>query len=99
MSDRSLADGDVLTAEQARRLLALPKSTFYALVQAGFIAHAHIPSPTGGRGLIRVLRSDVATFLERTRQAGTRAPTTPDVDDLLRRVRSRRRAIGPPNRE
>jgi len=95
----TLRDGDVLTAEQARRLLALPRSTFYALVQAGLLPHCRIPSPTGGRGAIRVLRSDVAAFLERTRCRATRAATAPDVDALLRRVRARGRGIGPPNGE
>jgi excisionase family DNA binding protein len=83
----AVAAGDVLTGEQARRLLALPKSTFYGLIAAGHLPHCRIPSPTGGRGAIRVLRSDVAAFLERARQAAPRAPVAPDVDALLAKVR------------
>ena len=84
---RTVAEGDVLTAEQARRLIALPKSTFYELVRLGRIAHYRVPSPKGGRALIRVHRADITAFLEGARQAATRVPVRVDVDGLLRKVR------------
>jgi len=85
-----LAEGDLLTVPQVQRLLPVGRSTVYALVATGLIPGIRVPTAGGGRGRLLIHRDDLSEFVARARQAATRAPTRPDVDALLRKVRGGR---------
>jgi hypothetical protein len=68
-------------------------------VEEGQIPCDRVQALGTSRGRVLVHRADLEAFVQRARQAAPRAPTAPDVDQLLRRVRARRRGIGPPNGE
>ncbi len=84
-----LAPGDLLSVAEARRILPLPKSTFYELIRTGALPHVRVPTASGGRGRVFVFRADLEAFVARSRQAATPAPTRVDVDKLLERVRGK----------
>lgn len=88
-----------MTVPQALKLLPVGRATFYRLIEEGQIPCCRVRALGSRRGRVLIHRGDLEAFVERTRQAAPRAPVAPDVDALLRRVRSRRPRIGPPNGE
>lgn len=95
----SISPGDLLSVPEALRLVPIGRATFYRLIEEGQIPCYRVGALGSRRGRVLVARVDLAAFLERTRQAAPRAPVAPDVDQLLRKVRSRRPPIGAPNGE
>lgn len=101
MSDvgAGLREGDLLTVTQALRRLPVGRSTMYALIDSGELPSYRVRALGSCRGRVLVHRTDLEAFVQRSRRVAPKAPTVPDVDALLRRVRTRRQAIGPPNGE
>lgn len=99
MSDAGLREGDLLTIAQARKLVPLARSTFYALIESGGLPCYRFRAAGSRGGRVLVARADLEAFVARSRHVATRGPVAPDVDALLRRVRGGRNGIGPPNRE
>ena len=86
-----LAPGDLLSVAEARRILPLPKSTFYELIRTGALPHVRVPAAGGGRGRVFVLRADLEAFVDGARLSATRAATRLDVDGLLAKMRGKDR--------
>ena len=84
-------EGDLVTVQEALRLVPIGKSTLYALCDSGQLPHYRIRAAGSRRGRILIARQDLVAFIEKTRQAAPRAPTRLDVDQILARVRGRRR--------
>ena len=84
-----IAEGDLLTIPQVQRLLPLARSTIYALIDTGRLPAYRVQAAGGGRGRVLVAKADLEAFVAGTRQAATRAPTVPDADALLAKVRAR----------
>ena len=84
-----LAEGDLLTVEQVRRLVPLGKSTIYKLVDEGRLPAIRVQTAGSRRGRILIRRADLDAFVENSRDTRPCAPTTVDVDHLLARVRRR----------
>jgi excisionase family DNA binding protein len=94
-----LREGDLLTVAQARKLVPLARATFYALIESGELPCYRFGAAWSRTRRVLVHRGDLEAFVARARHGATRAPTAPDVDALLSRVRARRRGVGPPNPE
>jgi len=86
-----LQRGDLLTVPQALQLLPVGRSTLYALLDSGRLAHYRVSAAGSGPGRILIERRDLEAFLAKARQAATRAPVRVDVDTVLARVRQRGR--------
>ena len=84
-----LAEGDLLTVEQARRLVPLGKSTIYALIASGQLPSYRV-SPTGSRrARVLIARRDLEAYIDKCRDRRPCAPTQVDVDEILAGVRKR----------
>ncbi len=86
-----LAEGDLLTIPAALRLLPVSRSMLYALIAEGQIPAVRVRSAGSRRPRLLVHRDDLAAYVARARQAATRAPTRPDADALLAKVRRKAR--------
>jgi len=93
----ALREGDLLTIAQARKLVPLARSTFYALIESGDLPCYRFGATGSRLGRVLIHRADLEAFVARARRGATRAPTAPDVNALLRRVRARRLSIATPN--
>jgi len=97
MSEASgrLRESDLMTVPQALRLLPIGRSTMYALIDSGDLPSCRVGALGSRRGRVLIHRADLEAFVERARGVAPRAAKTPDVDALLRRVRSRGGARAP----
>ena len=86
-----LAEGDLLSVPQVQRLLPLARSTIYALVESGALPCYRIGAAGGGRARVLVHKADLMTFIERARQAATRAPVRVDVDQILESLKKNKK--------
>lgn len=84
---QTLAEGDLMTVPQALRLVPVGRATLYALIESGELPHYRVQALGSRRGRVLVHRADLEAFVQRARQAATRAPVAPDVDALLEKVR------------
>lgn len=85
-----LRRGDLLTIAQALAFLPVGRSTLYALIESGDLPSYRIRAFGLRRGRVLVHKRDLEAFIESARHVAPKAPTVPDVDALLERVRRRR---------
>ena len=83
-----LREGDVLSVQQALRLMPISKSAFYRLLDNGEVPCVRLGGVGGHRARVLVLRVDLEAFIERRRVAATgRRVARVSADELLTRIR------------
>ena len=83
-----LREGDLLSVQQALRILPISKSAFHRLLDAGEIPCIRLGGVGGPRARVLVLRVDLEAFVERRRVAATgRRVARVSPDELLTRIR------------
>ena len=85
----NLREGDLLTVQEALRILPIGKTSIYALVDSGQLPSYRVSVAGSRRGRVLIARADLEAFLAGARTGAPRASTRVDVDDLLERVRTR----------
>ena len=64
---RTLAPGDLITVKQALALVPIGRSTLYSLVARGALPSYRVGVTGGGRGRVLVARTDLESFIEKSR--------------------------------
>ena len=77
----TLKPGDLLPVKEARRLLPLPRATFYRLLQRGLIESRRVPGPSGKRAHVLVVRASLEAYI-----ASPPVPEPDTVDGILAMV-------------
>jgi len=85
----ALREGDLITIEQALRLLPVSKSLFHQILADGAVPHIRISASGSRRGRVLVERAGLEAYVAALRQPAPARTVKVDVDSLREKVRNR----------